>query len=215
MDSQESEVQTAPAGVDAAFVEAARDLIAAGGLKAVSMRAVAERVGVSATAIYHHFANKQALIDAVVHRAFERFGEVLERAVREQPKGSLERVAALGEAYVRFSIEHQAYFRVIFSIAAPDPREVEELPHGAGYPLLRQSIVDAMAAGHMRDADPDLMAHYLWAHVHGIVTLVLSCRLDQCPECQGRDEPIALELLRAFAPLLRHGIAADAGEGAA
>lgn len=195
-----------------AILEAARDLIAEGGLEAMSMRAVADRVGVSATALYHHFANKQALIDRVVHQAFERFGEELELAARAHPRGSLERVAALGEAYVRFSIEHEAYFRVIFSIAAPNPREVEELPHGAGYPLLRQSIVDAMASGTMRSADPDLMAHYLWSHVHGIVTLALSCRIDQCPQCQGRTGPVALELLHAFAPLLRNGIAAAAAQ---
>jgi AcrR family transcriptional regulator len=198
-----------------AIIEAARDLIAEGGLEAVSMRAVAERVGVSAAALYHHFANKQALIDQVVSRAFERFGGEMEAAAQQHPVGSLERVAALGEAYVQFSVENEAYFRVIFSIAAPNPRELEELPHGAGYPLLRQSIVDAMATGAMRQADPDLMAHYLWANVHGIVTLALSCRLDQCEQCRGIDEPIALQLFHAFGPLLRAGIEAPGGAGGA
>jgi len=193
------------------ILEAARDLIADGGIEALSMRAVAERVGVSATALYHHFANKQALVDAVVRKAFERFGAEMEQAVRAHPKGSLERVSALGYAYVRFAVENEAYFRVIFSIAAPHPREVEDLPHGAGYPILRRCIEEAMASGAMRAADPDLMAHYLWTHVHGIVTLALSCRLSQCPACEGRETPIALELLHGFAPFLREGIAGPAG----
>ena len=195
------------------ILEAARDVIAAGGLEALSMRGVAERVGVSATALYHHFANKQALVDAVVQMAFERFGAEMEQAARAHPTGSLERVAALGEAYVRFAVEHEAYFRVIFSIAAPNPREVEDLPHGAGYPLLRQSIAEAMASGAMRAADPDLMAHYLWAHVHGIVTLALSCRLSHCPACEGRGTPVALELLHGFSAFLREGIAGPASGG--
>lgn len=198
------------------ILDAARDLIADGGIEAMSMRAVAERVGVSATAIYHHFANKQALVDAVVQQAFERFGGYLLTAAGRHPTGSLERVQALGEAYVRFAVENEAYFRVIFSIAAPNPRDVDELPHGAGYPILRESIQQAMAAGAMRTGDPDLTAHYLWAHVHGVVTLALSCRLEHCPQCQGRTEPIALELFHAFGQLLRDGIGAPAvdGEGA-
>lgn len=195
------------------ILDAARDLIAAGGIDAMSMRAVAERVGVSATAIYHHFANKQALVDAVVTQAFERFGTEMQAAAARHPGGSLARVKALGEAYVRFAVENEAYFRVIFSITVPNPRELEELPHGAGYPLLRESIVEAMASGAMRQGDPDLMAHYLWAHVHGVVTLALSCRLEHCPQCQGRTDPIALELYHAFGPMLRDGIAGGASDG--
>lgn len=197
----------------AAILDATRDVLAAGGLEALSMRAVAERVGVSATAIYHHFANKQALVDRVVHDAFERFGTEMTQAAARHPKGSLARVQALGQAYVRFAVENETYFRVIFSIQTPHPRNPEELPHGGGYPLLRESIVDAMASGAMRQADPDLMAHFLWTHVHGIVTLALSCELHECPACQGEGAPVALELLQAFGPLLQHGIAGPAAAG--
>jgi AcrR family transcriptional regulator len=200
--------------VETAIVEAARDLIAEGGMAALSMRAVAERVGISATAIYHHFANKKAVIDQVVGRAFERFGAELERSIRQHAKGSLERVAALGEAYIRFATEHGAYFRVIFSIATPNQREVEELPDEAGYPLLRQTVVDAMEAGTMRRGDPDLMAHFLWSLAHGIVTLTLSCRLHGCPQCQGDVDAVALNLFHGFDAWIRHGIAASGGEAA-
>lgn len=191
----------------AAILDATRDLLVDGGLEALSMRAVAEQVGVSATAIYHHFANKQALVERVVHDAFERFGSEMAQAAARHPTGSLERVQALGRAYVRFAVENEAYFRVIFSIAKADPRNPEDLPHGGGYPLLRQSIAEAMASGAMLRADPDLMAHYLWTHVHGIVTLALSCQLHDCPACQGEGAPVALEMLEAFGPLLRSGIA--------
>ena len=192
---------------ESAILAATRELLVAGGIEALSMRAVAERVGLSATAIYHHFANKQALVDRVVHDAFERFGTEMTQAAARHPQGSLERVQALGQAYVRFAVENETYFRVIFSIAAPHPRDPAELPHEGGYPVLRQSIVDAMASGAMREADPDVMAYYLWTHVHGIVTLALSCKLSECGACTGVEVPVALELLHAFGPLLRDGIA--------
>lgn len=201
---------TAVATPHEAILEAARDLIATGGIEAMSMRAVAERVGVSATAIYHHYVNKQALVDAVVRRAFERFGAEMEAATDREPRGSLARVRAFGEAYVRFALEHEAYFRIIFSIAAPTLRDIDDLPAGAGYPLLCETIEDAMASGEIRRGDVHLMAHYLWAHVHGVVTLALSCRLEKCPQCQTGEEHVALELFRAFGPLLREGVAGPA-----
>ncbi len=203
-----------PRDAETAIVEAARDLMAEGGMDAFSMRAVADRVGISATAIYHHFANKQALVDRVVRHAFERFGSEMERAARQHAKGSLERVAALGEAYIRFATEHGAYFRVIFSIAAPNPRDLKELPFGAGYPLLRTTVADAMEAGTMRQGDPDVMAHFLWSLAHGIVTLSLSCRLQGCPECVGDVDAVALNLFHAFDPWIRDGITAPTGEAA-
>jgi AcrR family transcriptional regulator len=194
--------------VEGAILEAARDLILEGGVEALSMRAVAERVGITATAIYHHFENKQALVDRVVRRAFERFGTYLEQAAAQHPGGSVERVRALGEAYLTFALEHEAYFRVIFSIDVKNPRELEDLPGGAGYGLLRQSVADAMEAGVMRPDDPDLVAHYLWSVVHGVLTLSLSCRLHGCPACEG-ERGQALELFHAFSPFIRHGIAAS------
>jgi hypothetical protein len=144
----------------------------------------------------------------VVQSAFERFGAQLEDAARSHPVGSMERIAALGEAYIRFAIENEAYFRVIFSIDLKDPRAVEDLPGGGGYPVLRQCVVDAMASGAMRPVDPDLAAHYLWMLVHGIVTLVLSCRLGGCEGVRedGAGTMTPLDLFHGFAPFIRHGL---------
>ena len=196
---------------EAAIVDAARDLMAEGGVEAISMRAVAERVGVTATALYHYFQNKQELVDRVVRSAFERFGAQLEDAARRHPAGSMARIAALGEAYLQFAVENETSFRVIFSIDPKDPRSFEDLPGGGGYPLLRQCVVDAMAAGALRPADPDQVALYLWSLVHGIVTLVLTCRLQDCDDAHGHPIPASpLELFHGFAPFIRHGLEAQA-----
>ena len=173
------------------------------------MRAVADRVGVSATALYHYFHNKHDLVDQVVRSAFERFGTQLEDAVRGWPAGSLERVAAMGEAYIRFALENEAYFRVIFSMELKDPRSIEELPGGGGYPILRRCVVDAMESGAMRQGDPDGVAHFLWSVVHGIVTLSMTLRLRGCAGCRGAaDEASPLALFQAFRPFLRYGLSA-------
>jgi AcrR family transcriptional regulator len=190
------------------ITEAARDIIVEGGLEALSMRAVAERVGTSATALYHYFDGKQALIERVGQSAFARFGEYMETAMRAHPEGSMERVRALGQAYMSFALENQAHFRVIFSIQMPDPRKLEDLPGGGGYHLLRQAVVEAMEAGTMRRGDPDLAALFLWSTVHGLVTLVLACRLTGCEACGG-EVPSPQALFDGFGPFLREGILAS------
>lgn len=163
------------AETETAILEAARDLLAEGGLDALSMRAVAGRVGVSATAIYNYFDSKKDLVQRVVRLGFERFAAYLRDSIRGLSPGSAERLRALGEAYMRFALENREYFKVIFG-AHPDERhDIEDLPDGGGYDLFRQNIVEAMEAGAIRRADPDLVALYLWSHVHGLVTIMMTC----------------------------------------
>jgi AcrR family transcriptional regulator len=201
---------------EAAILEAARDLLAERGLAALSMRSVADRVGVSATALYHYFENKQDLVDHVVRSAFERFGTYLDEAIGRYPKGSFDRVRAIGEAYISFALENVAHFRVMFSIQLRDHlHTIEDLPGGGGYPRLRQCVIEAMEAGVMRRADPDLVSHFLWAAVHGVVTLALACRLAGCEGCKGdAGEVSPMDLFHAFGPLIRHGLELSAAAGA-
>lgn len=195
------------AEVEAGILEAARDLLAEGGLGALSMRVVADRVGISATAIYHYFENKDELVRRVVKRGFRQFGHYLQQAAASHPQGSLERVQALGEAYLRFAFENEAYFRVLFSIQRSDPQTIEDLPEEGGYGLLRQAVVDAIAAGTMRDANPDLIVLYLWSLAHGLVTIALTCRIEDCPEFENISRT-PVELFQAFGSLVRDGISA-------
>jgi AcrR family transcriptional regulator len=205
--------QSRLADTETAILEAARDLLAEGGLEALSMRGVATRVGISATAIYNYFENKQALVERVVRQGFERFTGYLRDAIVDLSVGSAERLKALGEAYIRFALENGEYFRVIFSSHAETPQGIADLPEGGGYELLRQAVVDAMAAGTIREADPDLVVLYLWTHVHGLVTLLLTCEPDARCEHTGR-RLSAPELFARFSEFVFDGLRPDGAAAA-
>lgn len=189
----------------------ARDVLATQGLDALSMRGVADRAGVTATAIYHHFDGKQALVEEVVLSGYRRFERYLEDAVALHPPASVERLAALGEAYIRFALENQEHFRVLFGIRSHTPRPIDELPGGGGYFLLRQCVVDAMEAGTLRsDVEPDVIVHFLWSVAHGLVTLELACGISD-PEadgCPGSGQGTPIELFRAFRRIVEPGLTA-------
>jgi AcrR family transcriptional regulator len=193
------------AETEAAILEAARDLAAEGGLDALSMRGVAARVGMSATAIYHYFENKQALVKRVVTLGFERFVSYLRAAIVGLPHGSAERLRALGDAYIRFALENREYFRVLFGTHTDTPQDIEELPDAGGYNLFRQAVVEAMESGAIRRADPDLVVLYLWTHVHGLVTLLLACKAEA--RCQHTGERLsAPDLFGRFSDFVLHGL---------
>jgi AcrR family transcriptional regulator len=187
-----------------AILEAARDLLARTGLEALSMRAVARRVGVSATAIYHYFENKEALMRSVVQTGYQRMESYLERATRQHALGSRERLQALGEAYVRFALENREYFKVLFMLEMQRPQKLEDSPEGGGYRLLLETVSQAIESGAIRRADPELVAFHLWAYVHGLVNLLLAY-----PAESGEGAPdvtTALEWLQRLRPLLRDGL---------
>lgn len=180
---------------EAAIYEAARDILAEGGLAALSMRALAARVGTTPTAIYHYFQNKEELVERVVVRGFREFESSLRRAIEDLPVGSLERLAAIGEAYLSFAIEHQQYFKITFGIQAGCPRELDDVPARGGYDVLRQCVVDAMEAGTIRQDDPDMVVLYLWSVVHGLVTIFMAC------ECESMLEDTAIRVPENEAPV--------------
>ena len=165
-----------------AIYEAARDILAEGGLQALSMRALAARVGTTPTAIYHYFQNKEDLVRRVVLRGFQEFDASLRRAIDGLPEGSVDRLAAIGEAYIRFAVENEPYFKITFGIQAGCPRELDEVPARGGYDVLRQCVVDAMEAGTIRPADPDVVVLYLWSVVHGLVTIFMACECESMLE---------------------------------
>jgi AcrR family transcriptional regulator len=180
---------------ETAIYEAARDILAEGGLAALSMRALAGRVGTTPTAIYHYFQNKEELVQRVVVRGFREFESSLRRAIDDLPVGSLERLAAIGEAYLAFAIEHQQYFKITFGIQAGCPRELDDVPARGGYDVLRQCVVDAMEAGTIRQGDPDMVVLYLWSVVHGLVTIFMAC------ECESMLEDTAIRVPEGDAPV--------------
>ena len=86
-------------------------LLATGHAKAVSIRAVAQRVRVTPPSIYLHFKDKDALLDAVCARYFEKLDEEMQRAAVGQA-AALGAMRALGQAYVRFAVQTPELYRI-------------------------------------------------------------------------------------------------------
>ncbi len=159
------------------ILDAARELFVTEGYDAVTMRKVAERIEYSPTAIYMHFADKEALIrDLCIHDFAAFSARFAEAASVVDP---VERLRRSGEVYVAFALEHPQQYRLMFMTPHPPVEATAEQavdPAQNAYIFLRSTIADAIAQGRLRPehSDAELVAQTVWAAVHGVVSLEIA-----------------------------------------
>ncbi|MFE0777358.1 TetR/AcrR family transcriptional regulator [Streptomyces sp. NPDC058861] len=187
----------------AACLRAARELLEEDGSAGLSLRAVARRAGVSATAPYRHYADREALVSAVAAEGYRELAEDL-TAARPAPS-TPDDLAAVAVAYVRFALEHPALFRAMFAEPC-DPTSEERVAATAA--------ISAYVHGVVRDAfpgvdDPDALATTVWALVHGLAFLHLDGKLDtSAPEAVADRVRASVFALFAVAPAIQKTITA-------
>ena len=159
----------------AALLSAGMAALDAAPMESLSLRALAREAGVSATAVYRHFPDKDALLAALALAALDRMGRDQQAAADAVPAsaGAAAAFCATGAAYVRFAIQHPELFRLICRTApAGDvlsgPIESAEV----AMQCLRRSVAAVLPADASPQQQRDL-ALRCWALVHGLAMLVL------------------------------------------
>lgn len=143
----------------AALIGAAEALLDAGG--EISLREAARQAGVTPTAAYRHFADKDALLAELALRGFTEFGRALGEAAARAPEQAL---VAMGRAYIRFALARPGRFRLMFG-----PLLARLTPQ---HPALKEASGQAFAALQGAAGDPD-EALRRWGMVHGLAHLLL------------------------------------------
>ena len=180
-----------------ALIEAAALVAAERGAGALSLREAARRAGVSQAAPYHYFADKSALLAAVAEAGFRLFDEVQAEAYAQAPDDAVERLRALGGAYLRFALDRPHFFKVMFR-----PHLVEHAKYPSLHAVSRRTferLVDSTRAARLAhghdDPDPVAAATLMWSVPHGLAMLYLDGPLSE------GTTPRALELLGRAATL--------------
>ena len=144
------------------------------GVEALTLRCVGERLGVSRTALYRHFADKQALLAAVAAEGFRTLRISLLEAWETGGRGRAG-FDAMGLAYVQFAVTHPSHYRVMFGGAVRPGKQRQDLndPGPNAFQVLVDAIVEQQRAGLIRDDAPLQLARFIWAVVHGVSMLAL------------------------------------------
>jgi AcrR family transcriptional regulator len=154
------------------ILAAARDLFVEQGVVSASMRAIAARVGITPTAIYDHFKDKEALLAAIAIGFFGDLVDAIAAAIAPEktPQG---RFKAMGRAYVKFGLDHPQEYRLLFMTPSAHLRRPSEKvePTTDAYLMLERAVTELMDAGFIRKKEPRTVAEASWAMVHGLVAL--------------------------------------------
>jgi AcrR family transcriptional regulator len=153
--------------------DAALKLYTEQGLDAVSIRSVAQAVGVAASGIYSYFNSRQALIEALwFDPVMAAVGEMIR--VAEATPDSVARVERVLRVYIAFAMDNPEIYRGAFLFVRPDAMEppvagkLDDLPF---HTILRDAIRAAQDDGRYAQGDADMLAQTLWAGLHGAVAL--------------------------------------------
>jgi AcrR family transcriptional regulator len=161
-----------------ALLDEAIRTIQAEGVEHLTLRTVGARLGVSRTALYRHFEDKQSLLAAVGKEGFRKLREAIADAWERNGRGRVG-FEAMAKAYVQFAVAHPSHYRVMFGgyieSAAKDDHFIAEAK--AAFQVLVDVLVDLQNAGDIRRDDPVLMARFAWALVHGTAMLVIDGQL--------------------------------------
>ena len=148
-------------------------LLETGHAKAVSIRSVAQRVGVTPPSIYLHFADKDALLDAVCARYFEKLDEEMQRVSAGRPT-TVEVLRAQGLAYVRFAVRTPELYRIATMGEGREGSDVDMTLNSAAFQHLRTSVEGLIREGIYPQSDPTVAALQLLTAAHGIAAMMIS-----------------------------------------
>lgn len=188
----------------AALVIAAYKELAAEGLDGVSLRGVARRAGVSAPAVYRHFADKEALLVALAAECAERLGASMVAAVAEAPDDPLERFRAVGIALVRFAVAHPEHFRALSTPGLADKIPSEQRAREEAWrDAERRGLAAAQARGQIAMFPLDELVLAANSMMMGLAHAIIEGRLGRLGEI---DDARATELATAVTGVLGHGL---------
>lgn len=188
----------------AQLIAAVRDLVESHGPDGFSVAEAARRAGVSSAAPYKHFRDRPELLRAVAAEGMDRLRAAMEAACASHPAGSIEAVAAIGQAYVDFARGGPGVFRLVFGLTEGHAADTQLQGKGWNcFSVLLRAVARVMG---LSEGHPQVQerAYMLWATVHGHSFLTIDGKTTG-KFAPGTDWPM---LMQVAAAILRDGRAA-------
>ncbi|HJR11907.1 MAG TPA: TetR/AcrR family transcriptional regulator [Rhodanobacteraceae bacterium] len=161
------------------ILKAAYRLFDREGAEAVTMRRVAEAVGITPMAIYRHFPNREALLKKISDDNFQTIAHDMQ-ACAAQPD-ILSRLTTLVTPYLDYALEHPHLFDHAFAVQRDDARQFPDdfrARKSPSFNIAVDAIAEGMRQGVLKKDDPYAVCMTLTAHQHGLIALYRAGRFS-------------------------------------
>jgi AcrR family transcriptional regulator len=176
-----------------ALLEQAERTVRERGAQDLSLRELARDIGVSHGAPRRHFADRQALLDALAETGFERLGTQLRAAADGAGEEFKARLEAIAAAYVRFAIRDAALLELMFAGKQREPAGPLHAAADQAFSAVLELILQGQAEGALEPGDPERVGLVLFATIHGIVALITAGMV-----ASGREDDLLPDALAMF-----------------
>jgi AcrR family transcriptional regulator len=158
-----------------ALINGAIAIIAERDVDSVSLREVARQAGVSHTAPYRHFSDKENLLAAVGEEGFNGLTQALTRAIAPHQALPTIELTACGIAYVEYALAHPSHYRVMFGAHRGEKGRFPQLDSAskASFAILVDILNEGQIAGVFCSGMPQQLAWVVWSLMHGLVMLLI------------------------------------------
>jgi AcrR family transcriptional regulator len=180
-----------------ALLDATMELVRERGIDGFTLREVARRAGVSHAAPYHHFPDRAALVSALAEESFDLLARAFREAAASTEGTYLDRIRAIGRAYVRFAFDDPARFTLMWR---PELRNSSDgsPADGAGlasYQVLIDEVAAGQEVGEIVAGDVGLLSLAAWSTVHGLAMILVDGPLRDQITTWDEAEPLVASAL--------------------
>lgn len=163
-----------------ALIKAGVEILAKEGIGKLSLRKVAQKAGVSHTAPYFHFSDKQSLIAAISTEGFQKLSKALESATKSHANNPKKQLIESAQAYIKFAVGNKDIFKIMFSSALEKEKEYPAFVEISQktFRQVVETIEACQKAGVIKSGEADVLAVIIWSQIHGIISLALEGQIS-------------------------------------
>ena len=163
------------------ILDTTRRLLVSKGFASLSMRSIAREMNYSATSIYLHFKNKDALFHALIEEGMTLLFERQRKIAQQYSHNVLERLRALCDGYIRFGLDFPEYYEIMFML---HPELTTRFPKESfrrarrNLALMKITLDEGVKQDVVDVDDTHAATNVMWASLHGAVSILLARRLE-------------------------------------
>jgi AcrR family transcriptional regulator len=162
------------------LLKKASEIISEKGIKKLTMRSLANKIGVSRTASYRHFENKDALLLAIAEEGFKTLTTRYQKINHDKSFDSLSKLQNIGIAYIEFAIKNPGAFRLMFGQKIIQHQRSEKLCSAAKetFDEYLKAVKTYQEEEKITIVDYSILANYFWTIIHGLTVLLIDGQIQ-------------------------------------